>query len=230
MKIALLSDIHGNGYALDAVIKAAHEEGVAHFLITGDFIGYYYNIDHIMSVLDKIDYDAVRGNHEDMYRALSDDNDRSITARYGHSFDRCKAVDISSLLNLPEKKELGIDGRSILLCHGTPWDHDAYMYPDAPDEMVNRVFEYHKDMVVYGHTHYQISWKHGDQWIVNPGSVGQPRDYKPGASWALWNTESNAVELRREAYDIQAVIEDCMKYDPDHHFLRDVLIRQKAAS
>jgi len=61
--------------------------------------------------------------------------------------------------------------------------------------------------------------------VINPGSVGQPRDRRPGACWALWNTETMKIELRREQYDRTALVEACRRIDPQLPFLVDVLER-----
>ena len=63
-------------------------------------------------------------------------------------------------------------------------------------------------------------------FIINPGSVGQPRDRKPGASWVLWNTTSNEFNFCREEYDIKPVVDMCKKYDPNKKYLIDVLKRK----
>ena len=81
------------------------------------------------------------------------------------------------------------------------------------------------DLMVYGHTHYPVKWVRNNKIIINPGSLGQPRDRKQGACWALWDTTRNSVELFREEYDFLPVIEMCKKYDPELNYLVDVLVR-----
>ena len=229
MKIALLSDIHGNGYALRAVIEAAKKCGVDHYLIAGDFIGYYYNISDILDMLDRVSYTAIRGNHEDMYQSQWIKDRDHLIERYGHGFDQCDRCDVKAFVDLPYQREIEIDNRSLLMFHGTPWDHDEYLYPDAAPEIIERVWSYQKDLVVFGHTHYQSIWTNNvGQILVNPGSVGQPRDYNPGACWALWDTTYHTVDLYREMYDTDQVIKECKAYDPHLPYLHEVLVRTRA--
>lgn len=227
MKVALLADIHGNMHALRVVIEAASNENVELYLIVGDFVGYYYQTAQILKQLEKIDYIAVRGNHEDLYRRwINEPNCRSeIKQKYGSSFCMCQNLDLDKIINLPKQKQLIVANKNVLLCHGSPWDHDEYLYPDAKPEIIERLFSYHADIVVFGHTHYPVVWKKVGNIVVNPGSVGQPRDYKPGACWALWNTDLHTVELRREQYDTSELISECKKYDPELEYLQDVLLR-----
>ena len=104
------------------------------------------------------------------------------------------------------------------------------MYPDAPDEFKSRIArEVPEGLVVMGHTHYPIHWDLGKVVAVNPGSVGQPRDRKPGACWALFDSNNDALELRRESYDYESVIRECEQRDPGLPFLGEVLRRRKEA-
>ena len=116
----------------------------------------------------------------------------------------------------------------ILLCHGSPLDENIYIYPDADESVVNKMFEYNSDfdVLVYGHTHYPVIWERGNKKIVNPGSVGQPRNRKPGAAWALWDTTKNDIEFFRESYDVSPVVKMCKKIDPKIKYLSKVLVRK----
>ena len=61
--------------------------------------------------------------------------------------------------------------------------------------------------------------------IVNPGSVGQPRDRIPGAAWAIWDTKTNKIEFMREKYNYDVVLDECKKYDSENIYLQEVLTR-----
>ena len=89
------------------------------------------------------------------------------------------------------------------------------------------MFEYDPDfnVLVYGHP-LSIIWEKNKKKIINPGSVGQPRERKAGASWALWDTDTNDVTFYREMYDLRPVIEMCREYDPGIKYLADVLVRE----
>lgn len=233
MRIGLLADIHANAHALRAVLKSAKEKKVQKLLCCGDYVGYYYEPDTVMALLNNWDWDGVSGNHEAMlFDWLNDKNRNEINVKYGFGISiatkKLTQEVVSGLFRMPKKALLEIDGYKVVLCHGSPWDRDKYIYPDANEDIVNKFFEYSPDfdVLVYGHTHYPVIWGKNKKKIINPGSVGQPRDRKPGASWALWETDTQDVTFYREKYDPGPVIEMCRKYDPDIKYLAEVLVRE----
>ena len=230
MKIALLADIHANADALSAVLAAAKVADVDQILVAGDTIGYYYQPDRVFKLLQEWSWTMVRGNHEEMLRDwLAGQGQDDIRRRYGTGLAeaaRClTARQIEDLLALPPTRELQVDGRRVLLCHGSPWDLNAYVYPDAADEVPRRMAAGGHDLVVFGHTHYPVVWELDSARVVNPGSVGQPRDRKPGACWAIWDTQADTVVLRREPYDVSRITAECCRRDPHLPYLADVLAR-----
>jgi putative phosphoesterase len=229
MKVGLLADIHGNADALDAVLHAAVAERVERLLIAGDFVGYYHQPRRVLNLLNGWAWDGVRGNHEELLRSWRAGKDREeIRKRYGSGFavalSELTADEIDLLLDLPHPRECTIDGRRVLLSHGAPWDLDQYVYPDAAFDLRSRMTDPRYDLTVFGHTHYPVLWQDKGVLAVNPGSVGQPRDRKPGACWALWDTASNGVALRREAYDPTRVMALAAQ-NPDIPYLVTVLAR-----
>jgi len=233
MKIGLLADIHGNVHALKAVLKSAKKQGADKLLCCGDYVGYYYDPDSVMALLDNWDWVGISGNHEAMlYDWLNNNNREEIKAKYGSGISiASKKLDYETavrLYEMPSQTKLNIKNYKVMLCHGSPWERDNYIYPDAKQQTVDKMFTYNPDfnVLVYGHTHYPAVWKHKNQIIINPGSVGQTRDYKPGASWALWDTVTNDVIFYKEKYDVNPVIEMCQTYDPDIKYLANVLVRK----
>ncbi|MEQ8228975.1 MAG: YfcE family phosphodiesterase [Rhodospirillales bacterium] len=231
MKVALLADIHGNAPALECVLDAARSEGVGRLLIAGDMVGYYYDIVRVMDLLTDWDWVAVQGNHEDMLARVRDGRDATtVRARYGSAIDRAvmelSPVQLDFLTDLPSTRKLDIDGIRVLICHGSPWDRDTYVYPDSKKSVRDQFFETNADLILFGHSHYPVHWRSGNAQAVNPGSVGQPRDRKPGACWALWNTGTGTVSMRREAYDPAPLIAACAANDPHLTYLSEVLTRR----
>jgi putative phosphoesterase len=231
MLLGLLGDIHGNDLALEAVLTAAGKEGVQELLITGDLVGYYFAPQRIMAMLRPWKSRIVRGNHEDMLKRVREDPSllAPLEARYGSGLriarDALDPTDADMLCNLPHPDEIKIDSRRILLCHGAPWDNDEYIYPDASETTLRRCCESGHDIVVLGQTHYPMVKRIGSTVIVNPGSVGQPRDRNPGAAWAILDTERLQVVLRREPYDVDAVAAEAARRNPDLPYLVSVLKR-----
>lgn len=236
MKFALLSDIHGNVEALKAVVNAAQDESVSGFLIAGDIIGYYFRTNEVLNLISSINAKVIRGNHEDLFEEWLQDKEKRIDLqkKYGNSFlynqDRLSKEQKKYLKELPVKIEEIINGKTVLVCHGSPWDSNEYVYPDCAPEKTSRFFAQNKDLVVFGHTHYPVLWEKKRQIVVNPGSVGQPRDRKGGACWALWDSESHTVSLHRTFYDVEPVLQDCRDFSPETSYLINILTMQKGGA
>jgi putative phosphoesterase len=231
VKLALLGDIHGNQLALQAVLDAASSRGAELLLVTGDLVGYYYAPSEVLNVLEAWNRHVVRGNHEDMLNSARSDPELLLQAdaRYGTglrtAIEQLDTQQLDGLCNLPHPLELEIDGCRILLCHGAPWDVNQYVYPDAAPELLERCARSGQDLVVMGHTHYPMQNTIGNTLLANPGSVGQPRNRNPGASWALFDTTTRRLEFHHEHYDASALVAECLKRNPELPYLADVLVR-----
>jgi putative phosphoesterase len=230
MKAALLGDIHGNSAALDAVLGAAKVEGVEHLIVTGDLIGYYRDAQGVLERLRDWPMTCVRGNHEDMVEAAAVDPAvrERVRRKYGGGVDAALALpetDRAWLRALPVTASVELNGLRVLVAHGAPWDTDQYIYPNADDALVARLDDYPEDIIVLGHTHWRKVWTRGGKSIVNPGSVGQPRDRIPGAAWALLDTETGKADLRTESYDIERFRRETAAQEPDLPYLSEVLVR-----
>lgn len=232
MKIALLADIHGNALALEAVLHMAAREGVDELFLLGDFVGYYFQPGKVLELLAPWKVTAIRGNHETLLTECAESAEalNAYEKKYGRglrmAMEQLDDGVLSGLMSLPERQVVTRDGYTILMCHGSPWDPDKYIYPDAPEPVFARFAELETDVVLMGHTHYPLIRRIGATLLVNPGSVGQPRDKRPGAAWALFDTESGEVEFRREQYDIAQVVMEAGRINPEIPYLAEVLERE----
>jgi putative phosphoesterase len=231
MRLGLIGDIHGNADALSAVLEAADRLDIRRFCITGDFVGYYHQPARVMALLQSLDFIAVRGNHDEILQAcLNDSGHRdAVRKKYGSGIDvaikELSGNDLAFLAGLPMAQTLEFDCARLLLAHGAPWSTEAYIYPDAPEHLWQRLQACGANYVVLGHTHYQYDRRTGDCQIVNPGSVGQPRDRRPGAAWSILDVSNGRIEHRRESYDMRSVIHGARIYDPGLPYLQTVLTR-----
>jgi len=233
MQVAVLSDIHANLPALEAVLVQVRMLGIRRILCLGDMVGYYYWPALCLERLSAFDVIDVRGNHEVM---LAEAMECSATLHetsknYGHGIEialqELTAGEIKRLAELPLTCRVDIFGRTACLCHGTADGSFDYIYPDASAQDRERMHVPHVDVVFYGHTHHPVIWKSGGLSIANPGSVGQPRNYQPGAHWLLWDLESNTLTHRCSDYDVGLVVKECQTRDPDLPYLTNVLLRQR---
>jgi putative phosphoesterase len=231
MKLALLGDVHGNHLALRAVLSAATRHGVEGLLVTGDLVGYYSWPKEVLEMLAPWSLHVVRGNHEVMLAPARQDPGylRRIDEKYGNglrvALDSLVPAQLHWLENLPHPLRLELGGCQILLCHGAPWDMDCYIYPDAAVSLLERCASEGADIVILGHTHHAFQARCGRTLVVNPGSVGQPRDRQPGAAWALLDTATREVTPFRENYDIAQVVAHARLAQPAVPYLAEVLCR-----
>ena len=229
MKIAILSDIHSNVFALQSVLRVVVEKEVEVLMIAGDFVGYYFWPAEVLDLLKNFNPIAICGNHDQMLRKAKKDKNylTEMCKKYGNglrvALDKLDKKQAEWLLNLPESLEYETPDGKILICHGSPWENDEYIYPDSGDALLDRYNSLDAKWIIQGHTHYSMHKKVGDVTIINPGSVGQPRNKKPGAQWALLDTSLNKVDFFCEQYDIKIVVEESKKRHPEIPYLANIL-------
>ncbi len=180
MRICVFSDIHGNIHAFRVAYNMIISEKADVNIFLGDLCGYYFNQYDILDMLQTIpSLIALKGNHDSIFlKIIEGDKDlrKNYLKKYGCSMEnllRDNNNDIIQWLSgLPESY---ISSDLDLSCyHGSPWDTmDGYVYPDSPLE---KFLDYPISFFILGHTHYRMSRNIGDKLIVNPGSLGQPRD------------------------------------------------------
>ena len=231
MKVAILSDIHANIFALDAVYEDLDRIGVEHILVAGDLVGYYYwPADVISRLASDPRVRCIRGNHEDILEASIADAQKAAhySAKYGSGYACCVETMTSSMLAwlaaLPARLEISIAGVTFHMSHGALGSTDTYIYPDAPRKTLNDNLSA-CDVTVFGHTHYPFIYHRGEQVLLNPGSVGQPRDNGGTAAYAILNLENHVIQPRRVMFDVVSVITAAQQRDPKLAHLWKVLQR-----
>lgn len=231
MKVAILSDIHGNKAALEAVLKAANKKNFDVMMIAGDFIGYYFWPSEVFALLEDLDPIAISGNHDQMLRIAKEDAHflSKMCDKYGSglrvALESLDKKQVDWLFNLPESLEFKVPDGKILICHGSPWENDEYIYPDVSDKSLDRYKSLDANWVIQGHTHYPMYRKIFNSILINPGSVGQPRNGQPGAHWALLDTQSDKVDFYCEQYDYESVAKEALKRHPELPYLANILKR-----
>jgi predicted phosphodiesterase len=215
MRIGLVSDVHANRPALEAVLDDM--PAVDEVVCVGDVVGYNPWPAACVERIRSVAAATVRGNHDrtvetpERYRA-----NRMAEAGLEHAKRELSADQLAWLRSLPRATRFG--GGDFLLVHSHPDpDHeDAYVYPSEFETLKPAIeaVEATDDSdggplagVVLGHTHVQGARWVGDRLVVNPGSVGQPRDGDSDAAYAVLETSEPAVDLRRVSYDVDRVIE-----------------------
>ena len=231
MKIAVISDIHGNYDALAEVLKKAKTEGVDHLLVLGDIVGYYYHPDKILEALSQWSFDLIKGNHEYILENLiaNPSLGESIRLKYGsghkEAIEKLSLKDLEFLKALPDTKSVKFDDVSILMSHGSPWSNDFYIYPDCDKDTALKCDSTAHDFVLIGHSHYAFVVKNKNSILINPGSVGQSRQTGGQASWCIINTENSCFQMLSTNYNVENLVNEINQKDEDIAYLTKVLRR-----
>ncbi|WP_049928892.1 metallophosphoesterase family protein [Halopiger goleimassiliensis] len=203
MKVGLISDVHGNRVALETVLEEM--PSVDRLLCAGDVVGYNPWPAECVDELRERDVPTVMGNHDAAVAGETPSRFNGM-ARAGVEYAEAQLSDdqLAWLADLPTERH-ACDGR-VKLVHGHPDDPDRYTRYTYPREFSPRLLE-DEDVLVLGHTHVQGVRKYAEGIVVNPGSVGQPRDGDPRAGYAVVDLEAMAVDTYRVEYDVDAVQE-----------------------
>jgi putative phosphoesterase len=199
MRVALIADIHGNVAALDAVL---HDMLPVDFVIcAGDVVGYYPFPNEVCDRLRRICAWVVRGNHDAYVTGhLTPDPVKAAAYRTEWTREHLDRDHLAWLNTLPVEIKFQWGEQRVRVRHASPWDEETYLYPDSPKLADVRLDG--TEMLVVGHTHHPLSRECGEGLLINPGSVGQPRDWNPLASYAVLDVESRTATHCRVAYDV----------------------------
>jgi putative phosphoesterase len=200
VRILVVSDIHANWPALEA-IDEPHDV----CLCLGDLVDYGPDPSECVRWAMKHADHAIRGNHDHGVAQgvpVSGDHGYRYLTRASRplQWKGLSADERTYLLQLPLTKRITLDGKRFLMVHGTPRDPlDEYLMRD-PEAWAKRVENSDADIVCVGHSHMQFNLLAGNVVVLNPGSVGQPRDGDPRAAYAV--IEDGRIELKRVSYSL----------------------------
>jgi putative phosphoesterase len=198
MRIGVCSDIHSNRVAFEAVL--ADVPDVDALVCAGDVVGYNPWPAETLELVREREIPTVMGNHD---RAVAEDTtfrfNAMAKAGVEHASEQLSEEQRDWLAALPDDR-LEFDDR-VKIVHGHPDDPDHYTMPGefSPALLGD------EDALIMGHTHVQHHEVYDEGVVVNPGSVGQPRDDDPRAAYAVLDLNDLSVEERRVEYDIDAV-------------------------
>lgn len=225
MRIAVLSDIHSNLEALEAVVADLEHRDVDRVICLGDIIGYGPDPQQVVELVRSKGYWSVLGNHE---FALGD-----IRGRRWLNFLAAENNELTAALLSPENRDycrklpawLELEGAHFV--HGYPKDNVfRYLSRQTDDQIKTLLTTYPASFFFIGHTHKlelitmegaeikrkkipqgRVPLKKDQKYIINCGSVGQPRDGDRRAKYLVWDSISSEIELNRIDYDFQRTME-----------------------
>lgn len=234
MKIAIISDIHGNKIALDNVLSSIEQNGVDKIFVLGDLaMGGYdpnYTIEKLFQLKETMgdNFEIIQGNTDklivnftkEFYDNFYDKNPLMFSALALDDVE-IKSENKKLLANLDEQKLVTVNGVKILLTHGSPRKQDENLFPDTPIETVEEATNNtNADVVLCGHTHIPCGFSlNTNKTVVNVGSVGRSMTDDKMPIYLLMTINQNgeySFEHKKVYYDNKKVAEIIKKRDFKH--------------
>ena len=221
MRALVLSDLHANAAALRAVMQHVRRKKFDQVICLGDFVGYGAQPNQVLDTMRNVRARKlyIRGNHDRVAAGVED----------GYGFNQAAksaALWTRDHLSAPNRRFLNelllgpvrYDG--VIVCHGSPNDEDEYVFHEGHAAAIFAIHD--APVILYGHTHLPVVFSANNEgevrglraepgrviqlephvrYLVNPGSVGQPRDRNPEASFAIFDSNRMTVQFLRVRYD-----------------------------
>lgn len=223
MRYAIFSDVHANLEAFQAVLEAVQVEAPDKYVFLGDIVGYGASPNAVTDMIrDLKPLVGIRGNHDKVVIEVEDGENFRGYAKHAALWtrERLSITNRRFLESLP-KGPVSVD-EQVLICHGSPHDEDYYILTetDAVTALLNTQYW----LTFFGHTHVpfvgylsngrqlKVEYPNHTQciklleehrYLINPGSVGQPRDHNPYASFVILDTDEHFLIIHRIPYNIK---------------------------
>jgi predicted phosphodiesterase len=232
MRILVLSDIHANATALNTALDAVQGRWDVSVCL-GDVVGYGPDPNEVTARLRELGTITIRGNHDKAVTGIMDTEDFNPVAKTAVQWSRSQLAPehLHWLSSLPHGP---LETNGLVLVHGAFQDEDEYVF--TPSQALDGLLDSTATVTFFGHTHHQGGFSYrqeqlgilqvhprmidssaalklepGERYLLNPGSIGQPRDSDPRAAFAIADLEHQLVEFWRVAYDVALVQERMRK-------------------
>ncbi len=221
VRALVVSDLHSNAEALRAVMSRVRRKKYDEVICLGDFVGYGAQPNQVLDTMRTLRGTKlyIRGNHDRVAAGVEEGAAFNPPAREAALWTRghLSAPNRRFLRTLPMGP---LQYNGVLLCHGSPYDEDEYVFTEYHAAQILALFD--APVILYGHTHLPVIFSidrgfriggtavRGEgtfklepehRYLINPGSVGQPRDRNPQASFAIFDSDKRTVQFFRVAYD-----------------------------
>ncbi len=222
MRALVLSDLHSNAEALRSVLNRVRRKKFDTVICLGDFVGYGAQPNQVLDTMRtwKAGKLYIRGNHDRVASGLDDANGFNHAAKTAALWTR----DHLSPRNRSFLRDLTVGPvihKNVMLCHGSPYDEDEYVFNVHHAAQVLALYK--APFILYGHTHLPAVFSIDEdmnvsgfavrddatvklaphlRYLINPGSVGQPRDRNPNSAFIILDTDKRTAQFFRVPYDI----------------------------
>lgn len=194
-KICLISDIHSNFYYLTKILEEIKKKDIDAIYCLGDLVGYYDQPNEVIELLLENNVTCIKGNHENY---LLGSLDYKIEKENLYNIQKQKKIitkyNLRIIEDLPDNIEFVASGKKFYLTHSLPNDCTTYLYDlKKLDKKFISKFDYY----CFGHTHIPLITYKYNTCIINPGSVGQPRDYGKRPSYIIIDLKNDFIFLNK---------------------------------
>ena len=225
MRIGIVSDIHGNLEALEALLLELKSNAVDYMIHLGDLVGYNANPRECLHIIQKEQVICVLGNHDLAVFEPRTAESFNVLAHQALSYSRRELFpqDVRFLQNLPRVEVLW---DQYLICHGTPENVETYIVNMFQAKRIFNLLKKSYDGIricFFGHTHVQKMWISDERgkvfsppslpdtvslepdnlYLINPGSIGQPRQKDNRARYLVFDSDRGTIHFKAVAYDIE---------------------------
>jgi predicted phosphodiesterase len=224
VRYLILSDIHANIDALEAVLAAAPVDTWDRVLVLGDLVGYGAEPNAVIERVRALDpLVVIRGNHDKAASGIDDGSSFNYVAKLSAQWtSEALRPEHREYLHALPQGPVNID-ETVEICHGAPFDEDHYIFDS--DDAARALDAASRPLCLFGHTHLPVVFRRhpalfdgfmpegpddatlevieGINYLVNVGSVGQPRDSDPRAAFGIYDSEASTVVLRRISYPVE---------------------------
>lgn len=215
MRVAVLSDLHANALALEAVMKDVVSQKCEHVFCLGDLaLAGPQPKEVVEYVMNQDTWTVIQGNTDKMIAQYGPDVIEFLEEQYPVMANAI-ADDVTILSdehraylnNLPPMLQLEIEGCSVLLVHGSPRANNEDILPNMPLEKIEEIiFGTNESLILCGHTHIPCGYQtHTKQTVVNVGSVGRPMTQEPKACYAIIDFNMGSFEVKHRFVDYDNV-------------------------
>lgn len=221
-KIAIFSDVHSNFHALTKVLEDIENQGIKDLFCLGDLVGYGPHPNEVIELIRSRNIPTIMGNYDEgigfekgdcgcAYTSWEEIKNGNVSIEW--TTQNTSRENKKFLKGLLDKIDLEIEGKKLLLVHGSPRRINEYLYENRPEKSIKRIVEsIDIDVLGCGHTHIPYHRKINGIHVVNPGSVGKPKDGDPRACYALIEVGGNVkVFFRRVEYPVEKVAKKIVK-------------------
>lgn len=213
MKIAAISDIHGNIYSLMKVLEDIDEQKVDLVVCLGDLVGYGPHPNEVIALIKRREIPCIKGNYDSSvvdggFTFIRDTSINSFSLPW--AVEEVRASNKYYLSQLPTKLDYDINGVKIMFTHGSPDKINEYLFEDGTNTQ-KVMEELDEDILVCAHTHIPSYKKFGNKVFINVGSVGKPKIGRPNATYALIEIKEDKtvdVKFRELEYDFKKIVKD----------------------